>query len=124
MNQETDALIRQYAEGRSPQDAVESLAYLCRMLWLRRSDKLYGPNIPMLVDITNTALQNSDEFSHLPLLPNNEAAYRMNRGEIYFKDLNHRELEREVVKLLKDVLMLPEPKKPNALTKICQFFKQ
>lgn len=124
MNQETDALIRQYAEGRSPKEAVESLAYLCRMLWLRRSDKLYGPNIPMLAEITNCALQNSENFPHLPLLPNDEAAYRMNGGEIYFKDLNHRDLEREVIKLLKGVLMPAEPEKPNLMVRIKSIFKK
>lgn len=123
MNQETEALVLKYAEHRDPEEAVKSLAYLCRMLWLRRSDKLHCSDYPILIGVTNSVLENSEAFSHLPLLPSEEKAYRMNGGDIYFKDASHSELEREVIKVLRGILMPPKPKTSSLLNRICHLFK-
>lgn len=111
MTDDVKKFVLAYAEGRDSQDAVSSLAYLCRMLWMCRSDKLRQDEIPFLVDITNIALQASEEYAHLEPLPRDERAYRMGHNEVYFADVGHKPIEQKVIKVLREILMPPAPKR-------------
>jgi len=112
----------EYLERFDVKFTIESLSYLCRMLWLCRSDKLRQTEIPFLVDISNSAFQASEQFSHLPKLPVDDRAYRM--GEVFFKDCNHRDLERAVIAFLEKEFSPEETPKPGFLSSIKEKLKK
>ena len=112
----------EYLERFDVKFTIESLSYLCRMLWLCRSDKLRQTEIPFLVDISNSAFQASEQFSHLPKLPVDDRAYRM--GDVFFQDCNHRDLERAVIAFLEKELAPEETPKPGFFSSIKEKLKK
>lgn len=110
MKEDTRYFIMNYAQGRDLDTTIAGVAYLCRMLWLGRTDKLHGSYIKHLADLTNHMIANSDRFSDLPLLPEDESVYRKNHGKVCYQGCNHREMEIHVIRYTKEAM---EPKKPE-----------
>jgi len=123
MKPETLNFITQYSQNRDPQESVESLVYLCSMLWLCRSDKIGQDSIIHLVDITNAAIEKSPELEDLNPISYNEKAYRLG-NDVYFQNHGHEDIKIEVAKILKDII-LPKTetvKKMTLLEKLKRFF--
>lgn len=49
---ELEAFLARKITVGSVASVVESLSYQCKMLWLGRTEKLYQPEIPLLIEIS------------------------------------------------------------------------